>query len=411
MSHTTLASLLSLALLAGAAPLRPETELKERDHQTLGKLIGEYFDAKDKSEGISESLAAIAEAIEKLEKKTKDRPVLAMVEDLEQAIYFHQKLKDSVAKGRFEERSFKGVYGNEIVYGLHAPKSYKSSKGPYPLVLCLPDSGEELQAYLDESWSDPGLRDEMVLAVCKLSGEPESWGKLETGIGTVMQVLKDVRDEYAIDVDRVFLAGKGVAVPLAMRVGQFFPHVFAGIVGRAGDASADLDPTNFRNLPLLFAGGGANSTAFEKAATAQGIQGCTLAPDAKEADVIAWMKEHPREANPATVTLAPRDQRMRAAYWVEVDGFEPTGAPSVKVGVERDANRVAVEASGIASVSLYFNDLIVDMGKPIEVVVNGTKQEVKLPRRLDFALDQAFRSGDCGRVYTNLYYFNVPAAE
>ncbi len=403
------ACVLPLAFLATALTPAPDTLLKARDHEKLGKLVGAYYEAKLESSGISESFEELSEAIGKIEKKSKDGPFLSMVEDVAQVLYYSRKYKDTVVKGRLKEDSFEGYYG-DVEYAVHAPKAYKSSKGPFGLLLCLPDRGQSLQQHLDEDWMG-SIRDEMVLVVVGMPEDETIWPTLEGGVGNTLQVLRVVREQFALDVDRVYIAGRGASVPVAMNVGEMFPHVFAGVIGRAGDAGEGVVPTNFRNLPTFFAGGGANCTAFGEAAGEDEIESCRVEPDAKLEDILTWIKETSRDANPTRISLAPTTLTGKAAYWLELEGFDPTDGPRVDARIDREANTITVEGSQVSSVRLYLNDLLVDMDSPIKVVVNGASHELELPRRLDFTLEQAFKSGDTGRVYTNSYFFDLAARE
>jgi hypothetical protein len=403
-------ALAALALVAAAGP-SPETQLKERDQASLGKLIAEYFEARRETSGQSEALEEIAEEIDKLEKKTKGVPVLSMVEDVQRALYFARDYKDSLPKGRLGDFEHDPAYGEaKVPYQVHAPRSYKSSKGPYPLVICLPDEGEGPEEHLDEHWVDAGLRETAILAACTMPAERELWTEARGAVGNALLLLRDVRNNYAVDLDGVYLAGRGASVETAVRAAEMYPHVFAGVIGRAGDMPP-TSPTNFRNLPTFFAGGGANCTAFEEAAKAAGIENCTLSADAGESEILEWIREHPRVAHPLDVSLMPATRTTGSAYWIEARGFDPEEKPSLRAKIDRETNTVQVDATDIASVSLFFNDLLVDLDAPIHIVTNGVEHEIKLARRLEFALERAYISGDSGRLYTNYYYFDMPAGE
>lgn len=404
-------SLLCVLTLALPAALVPETHLKSRDHENLGELIAEYYQAKRNSEGIAEALEEVAEEIQKLEKKSKGRPVLSMVEDLEEALYYSREYESSVPKGRLQDEQFEGAFDGTVNYAVHAPKKYRPSNGPLPLLVSLPDAEQTLQDHFETDWMDKDLHDEVVVVVCGLPPDDATWAELEGGIGRVMQVMAKVRDQYAIDIDRVFVAGRGASIPAAMRTAEMFPHLFAGVVARAGDTPEGLSPANFRNLPTFFAGGGANATAFGKAAREADIEGCRLEPKGTVADVAAWIRETTRRSTPDRVTLEPTTPVGRTAYWLEAVGYEPSDRPRLDARIDRDANTIHIDGREVSSVRLYFNDLMVDMSEPIHVVANGSKYELELPRRLQYALDQVYRSGDRGRVYTNTHVFDLPARE
>ncbi len=403
--HCVLASPIVLIAVLGA-PAR-ELQLKDRDHQGLGKLIGAYFEAKRESSGIAVALAKLDEEVGKIDKKSKDLPFLAMVDDIQKSMYYSAKYKDSVTKGRLDDVSMKGKFG-DVRYSLHAPKSYKASKGPYPLVICLPDVDQTVQQHFEASWADPAMREAAIFAICQLPEDKTKWTIMEGGIAVAMQVLAAVRKEYAVDIDRTYVFALGAGIPVAMAIGQNYPHVFAGVIGRAGDIAEGIAPTNFRNLPTLLIETGSNSAAFEKAAIEAGIASCTRMPDAAEADVRKWIDEHPRTAHPMRITLAPTTQFGKSGYWLTVDDFDPTDLPSVDATADRTANTINVLASEIGSLRVYFNDVLVDMSKPIRVTLNGQEREISVPRSLEHTLDQAYISSDTGRVYTYSYYFEVP---
>jgi hypothetical protein len=107
----------------------------------------------------------------------------------------------------------------------------------------------------------------------------------------------------------------------------------------------------------------------------------------------------------------PATRTTGSAYWIEARGFDPEEKPSLRAKIDRETNTVQVDATDIASVSLFFNDLLVDLDAPIHIVTNGVEHEIKLARRLEFALERAYISGDSGRLYTNYYYFDMPAGE
>ena len=404
---------LALATLAlAAAPPAYETKLKGRDHEKLGKLIGEYFEAKKESTGLSESMEEIGDAIAKLEKKSKGTAVLSMVEDVEAAVYFARKYKDSVPKGKMNETAYERGSAS-YPYAVHAPKTYKASKGPFPVVLCLPDKGESPKEHLDTNWMSPELRAEYIIAACEMPSDADKWADLDdlrvSGIGRALIMLRALRETYAIDVDRIFIAGKGASIDAAMRTAQVFPHVIAGVVGRAGDLG-EVPVDNFRNLPTMFAGAGAGATAFAEGAKAAGHENVTIQADATEADILGWLKQHVRDPHPTEINFAPASLQGGNAYWIEANGFDPAEGPRVTARIDRDANTIHVEAENVSGLYISFNDVLVDMDAPIKVLVNGAETELELPRRLQFALDMAYDSGDAGRVYTNRHVFDVPAS-
>jgi hypothetical protein len=100
---------------------------------------------------------------------------------------------------------------------------------------------------------------------------------------------------------------------------------------------------------------------------------------------------------------------------VVVDGFEVDTSkgledqPRLDAKVDRSSNTVTIEAKDISKIIVYLNDSLVDMGRPVKFLINGTSHEELLPRNKRMMLDYAFSSGDWGRVFTASLEREVPA--
>jgi pimeloyl-ACP methyl ester carboxylesterase len=214
-----------------------------------------------------------------------------------------------------------------------------------------------------------------------------------------------------MDFDRVYLCGRGSGVAIATQIAGRFPDRFAGVIGRAGDVG-EGSPANFRSLPTYFAGAGAQASAFEAEVGKLGFGNCTVDPDGKEEDVWAWIQEHPRDANPAEVTLVPGDPFPTRAYWLQVPHSEYGGSASVHAKADRETNTIVIEAEGTSDVAVYFNDTIVDLDKPVTVICNGAQHVDEIPRSLKVTLDLIFTArSDPGKLYVATKSYHLPAKE
>ena len=410
-----LALLLATAALVAAAAPR-EMLLKERDHSSLGKKIGEYYEARAEAKGISEAKADLAEAIAKLEKKLEKKDVddfLALHEDVAASFAASKSFDARPKLGKVTDETYSAFGRFDIEYSYHAPKGYKSKDGPLPLVLIVPGEGEEPGRHLDELWNLPDLRNGAILVALKMPDDPELWGVSGQGsvggVETVMFALRAVRETFFVDVDRTFLAGHGAGVAAAAEIAAIFPYIFAGVVGRQGDLN-ELSPTNFRNLPCFFAGGGGNVTAFAEAAAELDYEGIDVQPDASEADVAAFLLETTRAANPASITFAPTTP-IGSCYWLTAEGYDPEEDPEITATIDREKNAIAITARGITTATLYLNDGLVDLGREVTVVCNGVEHKDSFGRNLEIALDQFYNSGDWSRIYTALKVYDLPEGD
>ena len=420
LSPTPLAAcLLSVALgqPAGAQ------ELGERDHKDLAEPIQEYLDAAGDEEQKIEAKESLREALEKVGKRLVEKGgdplqgALARTGDLEQALRLARPMKSKKAGAVLEGET--EAYESPVTYKVWVPNGYKHSGDPFPVLLCLPGLGDtgpmSPDQFLTEYWNEElarTAREGALIAAVALPAEIEAWvamrdsGGSPGGIACVMATLANLRDNYAIDPDRLYLVGRGAAAATAVHIGGLYPHLFAGVVGQAGDAGSS-GWANYSNLPTLFQGGGAEATAFSEGAAE--FKNCTLLPQATCDEIWAWMQEHPRVSNPTKVTLVPGAPIPNKAYWVEVPPIDAAGDISITAEVNRADNTVTVTSQGLNRVTLYFNDELVDLDLPIKLVLNGATQEVLVPRSVDDFLSLIERgTSDSGKLYVARGTYDLP---
>ena len=416
------ALLLGTALLAAAAPL--EMYLKPKDQAKLGDSVRDYYDSVAAKKDIAKTRAALVEAIAKQNKKLskkakKEVDLLSSSEDLAAIFAAAKEYPKRSPSGRVTEFSKDTFLDEPVEYSLYAPKGYKASKGSLPLILIIPSDTDEPKKTqkdpdkeLDEEWMLGDLRNNAVLAALQMPEDPSLWSvrgmsKLG-GIETVMFALREIRQEYSIDPDRIYLAGRGAGVAAAADIANEFPFIFAGVIGRSGDLGP-VSPTNFRNLATFFAGGGSGVSTFAEEAGKLDYENVTVKPDARLEDVWAWVQKTVRVANPSAVTFAPVTNNG-SSYWISCDGFDPDAEekPEISAEIDREKNIVVVTSRGIATVTLSFNDALVDLDREVTVICNGVTHKDKFRRNLTQALDVFHRSNDYRRIYTASQVYDLP---
>jgi hypothetical protein len=402
---------LTAALLVAAAAPAAAQELNVRDHQDLGKLLKEYLDPKSDAEDQVEVKQDLLKKLEKIGKKRVEKgedPVqgaLALTADLGQAL-FHANGYKKQRGGKVLDEEVE-VGDTTIEYSVWVPKSYKQSEAT-PVLLCVPGLSEgqpmSPDQFLTEHWTEATVRDSALIAAVAMPTDTAAWTETQTadgnhgGVAVIMLALRGLREKYAIDPNRVYLVGREQGVPAAVSLASKFPHLFAGVVGQAGDVG-EVDFHNFRNVPSFLQGGGAQATAFLEAIDGADYKNCTLKPEADEAEVWAWIEQNPRLSNPAKVTLRPGAPIPNKAYWIEVP---PTDASNATITAEADraSNTITITGEGVESVMIYFNDELVDLDKPVKIVLNGREREDVIPRSLDDLLALIVRgTSDSGKIY------------
>jgi hypothetical protein len=409
-----------------------ELALKDKDHKDLGAAIHNLAEAENKdAKSLAKARTQLADLFVKLGKAAKKandptaatQAVLAMTNDLGKAIYYIDGRKASgvrageISSGMIE---VEGDGPSKITYAIWLPKGYKSSGEPWPLVLFLPGmkDGKPYAAkqFLIENWIDGPTRDKALLAAIDMPADTKIWpefkvdeGARDGGLGVVMRVFGRLTSTINVDFDRVYLAGFETGLPPALKLAGAYPHFFAGLIGQRGDAVPEAFE-NLRSVPTWFAGGGAGCTAFEERTKAAGFENCTIKQEGLDADAWAWAVDHRRVANPTKVNLVLGEPAPYAAYWLMTERQEHTPGTRVDAEVDRAANKLVINSKSVRRVTVLFNDVMLDLDKPVKVVCNGVEREEKIARSLDDFLSFAKKRSLCdgGRVYVATRQYDLP---
>jgi hypothetical protein len=417
--------LFGLAVLAVAPSLAPspaavraggpDETFKQSEIDKLGKLIANYVSARSANKGLDKAQEDFKRELDSMEKRLKRDP-LAMPDDMGKALWssneydknqkLHRGKVDQIDEPSYFEE--KGKLG----YALWLPAKYDPRK-PYPVLLCIPDAGEDPKTHITEKWIDPTIRDNAIIACVTMPKDPAIWldngvqGK-EGGAGNMLFTLSKLVHNYAVDFDRVYLAGRGRGVEAAVTFGARFPERFAGVIGRSGDAPAELPVENMNTLALFFAGAGGHATDLEEKLKKLGYTTLSRKDDASEADIWSWMQAHPRNPNPPEIILYPGSQSEHS-YWLESVATDAQGTVYIKAKLDRTANTITVEGEGVSKFWVFFNDDMLDLDKPIKVVANGNEVSRTVQRSALMALGFLYTArSDPGRFYVNNMQFDLP---
>jgi hypothetical protein len=135
-------------------------------------------------------------------------------------------------------------------------------------------------------------------------------------------------------------------------------------------------------------------------------------PDAEEADVLAWILGTTRKSNPSEVSLTPRLPFPNKAYWIEIPKSEEIEGRSIHGKVDSATNEITITAEHVSSVTIYFNDVLVDMNLPVTVICNGVRNEDVIPRNFSTMMRLIYSArNDAGRFYTASRAYDVPQAK
>ena len=337
-----------------------------------------------------------------------------------------------------------------IEYSIHVPKSYDGSKS-WPVLLCLHDDGKKLgKNYLQKVWLTrehkdlvdkfilvaPHIPEKLLKKKIKIKVNNKS-KRVETSpkrvkwferyhLWSMVLPLYEVRKEYNCDPTRIFVEGVGKGGDAALTLAAMSPGRFAGVISRHGrfkDSELVAGLTGCPTLVIKRAGGRLDKgsgqefwKSLEAAAQDGTMPGLVLealpAPEGKlkmkdmagqETDpvlvanskVAAFIADNALEAYPKEVRVVSNHRAFRSHPLVKVVRHDILQGKLLdcQVRFDREKNRIELTGSAFYKVSFFLNDSILDLGKPVEILVNGKLVDARVPDRDPEHMLKSMKSG------------------
>lgn len=289
-------------------------------------------------------------------------------------------------------------------YGLYVPLSYRPTKD-YALVVCLHGAGFTGDTYL-ERWQ-ARLGDGYILA-CPTLVQGAWWTRQAEEL--VLATIRTVQAHYRIDPDRIFLTGMSNGGIGAWIIGSHHARLFAGLAPMASGLDDVLFPflENLQHTPTYLIHGLKDqvmpvelSRSIVKELTRLGyefvyrehdrvhsVAGGHYFPREELPELVAWFEAHHRDPFPKKVTVVRDATHLTAFGWVRIDATDRIVALTENLTDTRDEtivnrvyakleaeivapNRVEVRTQRVSRYSLFLNQELVDLSKPIRVVTDG----------------------------------------
>jgi pimeloyl-ACP methyl ester carboxylesterase len=325
------------------------------------------------------------------------------------------------------------LQGQTYAVALSVPLTYQPSKG-YALVICLHGAGFSGDVYL-ERWQ-ARLGDEYILACPTYPAGAWFTRRAEE---LVLATIRQIRQRYHVDPDRIFLSGMSNGGIGAWLIGMHHAPLFAGLAPMAGGLDDVLMPflANLRNTPVYIIHGAkdqimpvtlSRSIAGRLAALGypyvyrehdgeHPVAGGHYFPREELPALVTWLNAQRRDPLPSKLTLVREASRFQPFAWVRLDVTDPIAAFSDDLVDKRDeritrreyakleativsGNRIEVTTERIQRYSLFLNHRLIDPGKPVTIVTNGRLSfEGTLTASLDTLLRQARQRQDPRQLF------------
>ncbi|MDF1702146.1 MAG: hypothetical protein P1V36_13405, partial [Planctomycetota bacterium] len=210
---------------------------------------------------------------------------------------------------------------------------------------------------------------------------------------------------YHVDFERVILEGRTAALDLAAT----FPYWLAGLVLRGGtlDARRRTLVPNFEWLPVFVVDDEALAAQLRGA-------GHKAVATGTSAEALAWMQNQRRRLPTSYRWDATHPLHARSP-WVQVEARDPGAAKATlkvtRVDTPTDPNTIRITSVGVRTLSVLLDDRIVNLDRPVRIVINGRLCQTARVSHARFARD--FKQLWAGKPFrlrhTRRYMDLVPA--
>ena len=361
-----------------------------------------------------------------------------------------QVVQDILRKGQPHGLQPVGILPDEQVVvrdrpyrlSLSIPQSYEPTHD-YGLVICLHGAGFTGEAYLDRWKSRLG---ENYIVACPTY--PAGAWFTRRAEDLVLATVQVVRQRYRIDPDRIFLSGMSNGGIGAWLIGMHHAPLFAGLAPMASGIDDVLFPflENLRTTPVYIIHGSQDQVMpvelsrklagelknldypfiYREHDRTHAMAGGHFFPREELPDLVKWFDNQRRMPVPKTVTVVRDASHLLPFGWVRIDATDQIASFSEDLVDKRDdsirkrtyarltaqvtgPNRIDVRTDRVRQYTLYLNDDLVDLSKPVVITIDGQPSfEGLLTPHVETLLRQARLRHDPAQLFPAQVTLTVP---
>ncbi len=271
--------------------------------------------------------------------------------------------------------------------------------------------------------------------------EPKHWWCYRDG-NFVFTALADLKRRFAVDENRVVIAGYAMGGMGAVNLGLRYPDRFAAVVSFAGafartefaglkvDAAQRRIFLNGFSLPFYMVHGDQDAVVpveLERESRNRlkdlGYEHVYVeVPKGKhelnlreEGPIVGaaekWIKDRVRKPHPKEVKHHALGDYCPQSYWVKITEFSGTAAAEVQAAVK--GQTIEFTATGVRKLAFYLDETHLDLEKPVKVVLKGktaADAKVVFDKKVDPSFDVMLETWR-GREDRELFYRAKVAVE
>ena len=361
-----------------------------------------------------------------------------------------QTIQDVLRKGRPHGLQPVGLLPDEQVvvrdrtyqYSLSVPQTYEPIRD-HALVVCLHGAGFTGEAYLDR-WKTR-LGEGYILACPTYPAGAWFTRRAED---LVLATVQAVQQRYRIDPNRIFLSGMSNGGIGAWLIGMHHAPLFAGLAPMASGIDDVLFPflENLRATPVYIIHGSQDQVMpvelsrklagelknlrypfiYREHDRTHAVAGGHFFPREELPDLVKWFDTQRRTPAPKALTVVRDASHLLPFGWVRIDATDQIASFSEDLIDKRDdsirqrsyarliaqvtgPNRIEVRTDRVRQYTLFLNEDLVDLSKPVLIATNGQVSfEGAVTPQVETLLRQARLRQDSGQLYSVHLTLSVP---
>lgn len=352
----------------------------------IKELIKKFFSIPQENYKEREAVLDELSRLEPLSKKD----VLSFKKQIFKEVMKGPKATYQGGKGKLNSKLYPGTYYISV------PR-LRSAR--YPLLIGLHGGGAGVGdgRTAAQKWSMAARQGAICVFPTVIKKEATAWNK-EREEKYVMALIEEMKRTFPIDTNRIYLVGHSMGGYGTWSIGTHYADVFAGLSpcaggifvmvggGGSGVTLARGTVINLKNTPIYFYHGADDPrvppTSDRKAAEVlkelkekygpydyvykeyNGI-GHGLPPGGL-GPIIKWLFQKKRNPYPKMVIWEPSRAYKSLFWWIKNRG----GVSQIVAEYNKSKNEITIEGPS-SGFSIYLNDKMLNLNRPIRVVING----------------------------------------
>lgn len=289
-----------------------------------------------------------------------------------------------------------------VRYAVTLPPEYSPNRN-YPMLVALRAAEwniEKAAAFWGEGRDGagrpapgPATKDGYIVVAPEYAGSKQTtYGYTAREHLAVLAAIRDAKARFAVDSDRVFLAGHGMGGDATFDIALSHPDLFAGAIPVSGLCGKPIGfyKQNAKTVPFYIINGERDRGAREVNADdlswmmkhSYDILWCEFVGRGYEyyheemADVMAWANRLRRAADPLEIEMKVARTSDDRFYWIKAEGIPAAalaGKAMILEGRITPGNTINLR-SGAARYALRLNDSLIDIDKRVKVSTSGRQR-------------------------------------